>query len=190
MLSLLRGVRFGTTSQPVLAAADRPGSLSLAAGAPSRKITLPVLDSPLLPAVPALPGHIGQRRPSRNAAGNGRVEPQQAGAEANCQTRAGAGFLRAAGTAQSSHRGIALNSRLRRCSAVRSRGNSLCTRHPAFLSPASFLLSRLTRVRCSQAACCSLFSTESRTENWRPCRTGHTGASQRSVAASRRPRVL
>src|SRR5579864_1052334 len=106
--SVIDGVRLGTTSQPVLAAADWPGGLPLAAGAPSREIGFPVLDSPLLPSVPALSGHLGQRRPARNAAGNGRVEPQQASAEANCQTRAGAGFLRAAGTAHPSHRGIAL----------------------------------------------------------------------------------
>lgn len=106
--SAVDGVGFGTTSKFVLAPAHWPGGLPLAAGAPSRKVTLPVFDSPRLPAVPALPRHLGQRRPARNAAGNGGVKPQQAGAEASCQTGAGTGFLRPAGTAHPSARGIAL----------------------------------------------------------------------------------
>src|SRR5579864_6653190 len=81
------GVGFGTTTQPVLAVADWPGSLPVAAPAPSFRAAVPVFDCPSLPVGPALPGHFRQRRPARDAAGNGRVESWQAGAQTDCQTR-------------------------------------------------------------------------------------------------------
>lgn len=132
---LRNGVGFGTTSQPVLSPAFRPGHLSVAAAPTGRDFRSAVFRCADLLAVPAVPGHLRVRRSARDAAGNGGVRPQQAHAEARRQVS----------PRTRHHRASRAASRCRKCCTV-----GFLLRTSLQLSPGC---SALPHIRCSSFAC-------------------------------------